>query len=65
MRSEHPPDRAPSVSYSDYLGTTLGGPDAVSASLDDTSLLRMSFADLMTTVQFFESSGGRVPDSFF
>ena len=34
------------------------------ASLDATSLLRMLFAELMVTVQFFESSSGRVPDSF-
>ena len=53
VRSEHPPGRAPSVSYSDDLGTTLGEPAAVSASLDATSLPRMSFADLMMTVRLF------------
>ena len=64
VRSEHPPDRAPSASYSDDLGTTLGGPAAEGASADAISLPRMSFASLMTTVQFFESSNGRVSDSF-
>ena len=65
MHPEHLRDRAPSVSYSHNLGTTLGGPAAVSASSDATSLPRMSFADLVTTMQFFELSSGRVPDSFF
>ena len=50
VRFEHPPDRALSVSYSDDLGTTLGGPAAVSASSDASSLPRMSFGSLMTTV---------------
>ena len=64
VRFEHPSDRAPSTSYSDDLGTILGGLTAVSMSLDTTSLSCMLFADLMTTVQFFESSSGRVPDNF-
>ena len=64
VRSEHLPDRVPSASYSDDLGTTLGGPAAVSTSSDATSLHFMSFADLMTIVKFFESSSGRAPDSF-
>ena len=64
VHHEHPPGRAPSVSYSDNLGTILGGPAAVSASLDASSLSRMSFADFVTMMQFFELSSGRVPDSF-
>ena len=64
VHSEHPPDRSPFASYSDDLGTTLGGPVAVSASSDATSLPRMSFANLMMTIQFFELSSGRVPDRF-
>ena len=52
VRSEHPPDRAPSASYSDKLGTTLGGPAAASASLGTFSLPHMSFSDLLTTVRF-------------
>ena len=64
IRAEHPPDRAPSASYSDDLGTTLGWLAAVSSSSDATSLPRMSFSDLMMTVQFSESSSGRAPDSF-
>ena len=65
VRSEHPHDKAPSALYSDDLGTTLGELAAVSASLDSTSLPHILFADLMMTVQFFESSSGRVPGSFF
>ena len=61
MRSEHSPDRALSASYTGDLGTTLGGPATASALLGDTSLPCMSFTNL-TTVRFFESSGGRVPD---
>ena len=38
VRTEHLPDRGPSTSYSDDLGTTLGGLAAVSASMDATSL---------------------------
>ena len=60
----HPPDRASSASYSDDLGTTLRGPATVSASSDATSLLHMSFTDRLTTVQIFESSSDRIPDSF-
>ena len=41
--TEHPPDKAPFVSYTDDLGTTLGGPAAASAP----------FSDLLTTVRFF------------
>ena len=64
VRSDHPPNRAPSASYSDDLRTTPGGPAAVSVSSGATSLPPMSFADLMMTIQFFESSSGRVLDSF-
>ena len=63
VHTEHPPDRGPYVLYSDGLGTTLGGPAAVSVSADATSLPRMLFANLLATVQFYESRG-RVPDSF-
>ena len=63
VRTEHPPDRSPSALYSDDLGTTLGGPAAVSESTDSTSLPRMSFTDLLATVHFFEASG-RVPVRF-
>ena len=58
VHSEYPP-----ASYTDDLGITLGGPVAASVPLGDRSLPRMSFSDL-TMVRFFESSGGRVPDSF-
>ena len=51
------------MSYSDDLRTTLGGLAAASSSLDAASLPRLSFSDL-TTVRFFESFSGRVPDSF-
>ena len=48
MRSKHTPNRGPSVSYSDDLGSSLGG---------------LAFADLLATVQLLKASG-RLPDSF-
>ena len=63
VRSEHPPDRGPYALYADGLGSSLGGPATLSASVDATSLPRMAFADLLTTVQLLESRG-RVPDAF-
>ena len=53
MRTEHPPDRAPSASYTDNLGTTLVEQAAASVSLGATSLPCMSFSDLLMTVRFF------------
>ena len=63
VRSGHPPDKGPSVPYSDGLGSSLGGPATVGASADADSLPRMVFANLLATVQLLEASG-RVPDSF-
>ena len=52
VRSEHPPDRAPSTSYSDDLGTTLKRVGCCECVFNATSFPHMSFADLMTTVQY-------------
>ena len=60
---EHAPDRGPCVPYPDGLGFSLGGPAAVSASDDATSLSRMSFSELLAMAQLLEHRG-RVPDSF-
>ena len=64
VRSEHAPDKAPFVSFTGDLGTTLGGPAAAGAPAGDSSLTRMSFSDLEATVRFSESSGLGIPDSF-
>ena len=63
MHLEQAPDRGPCAPYPGGLGHSLGGPVAVSAFADVTSLPQMSFSELLATVQLLERRG-RVPDSF-
>ena len=64
VRSKDTPDKAPFVSYTGDLGTTLGGLAAAGVPSGDSSFTRMSFSDLETRIRFFESLGIGIPDSF-